>query len=262
MSLRGGVPTSTRCLTKVTLCGVLTHLPSLRSRELIHMGTTDGKHLVYQVEAVKSFGIHRRGQPLFTAGSPGIPLSPFSGCGGANGRKAAFPGTRVLAGNLRSHGTEGPRVLIKRRGLQLPASNRPFVQGTKWHLGPAITTTLSQRWLYGPCFLGHLSVEGKKDHRISRDTGEKPCHSDWSVWASGPALFQQTSRTDSQECSGRAKLVTANSGEEGRPTAGPRSGFCYTRARPVTVFAITTLASTQEHHPAAPCFSAKGEGKE
>lgn len=168
MSLRGGVPTSTRCLTKVTLCGVLTHLPSLMSSELIHMGTTDGKHLVYQVEAVKSFGIHRRGQPLFTAGSPGIPLSPFSGCGGANGRKAAFPGTGVLAGNLRSHGTEGPRVLIKRTGLQLPASNRPFVQGMKWHLGPAITTTLSQRWLYGPCFLGHLSVEGKKDHRISR----------------------------------------------------------------------------------------------
>lgn len=74
----------------------------------------------------------------------------------------------MLAGNLRSHPTEGPWVLIKRTGLQLPASNRPFVQGAQWHLGPAITSTLSQRWLHGPCLLGHLSIEGKKDHRISR----------------------------------------------------------------------------------------------
>lgn len=167
MSLRGGVPTPTRCLTQVTLCGVLTHLPSLMSSELVHTGTTDGNHLVYQVEDVKSFGIHRRGQPLFIAGSPGIPLSPFSGSRGANGRKAAFPGAGVLAGHLRSHRTEGPRVLIKRTGLQLPASNRPFVQGAKRHLGPAITSTLSQRWLHGPCLLGNLSTEGK-DHRISR----------------------------------------------------------------------------------------------
>lgn len=73
----------------------------------------------------------------------------------------------MLAGHLRSHRTEGPRVLIKRTGLQLPASNRPFVQGAKRHLGPAITSTLSQRWLHGPCLLGNLSTEGK-DHRISR----------------------------------------------------------------------------------------------
>lgn len=162
MSLRGGVPTPTRCLTQVTLCGVLTHLPSLMSSELIHTGTTDGNHLVYQVKDVKSFGIHRRGQPVFIAGSPGIPLSPFSDCRGANGRKAEFPGAEVLAGNLRSHRTEGPRGFIKRTGLQLPASTRPFIQGTKWHLGPAITTTLSQRWLHGPCFLGHPLSRGRR----------------------------------------------------------------------------------------------------
>lgn len=119
-----------------------------------------------------------------------------------------------------------------------------------------------------PAFLATLyrGEEGPQDLQdpvrksFLRDTGENPCRLDWSVWASGPDLFQQTSRIDSQDCSGRAKLVTANSGEGSAPTAGTQGGFCYTRAQPVTVFAIT-LAFTPEHHPAVPCFSAKGEGK-
>lgn len=57
-----------------------------------------------------------------------------------------------------------------------------------------------------------------------------------------------TNIKDSQDCSGHAKLITANAGEKNRPTAGTRSGFCYTRTRLVTVFAITDLASVQEEH--------------
>lgn len=57
-----------------------------------------------------------------------------------------------------------------------------------------------------------------------------------------------TNIKDSQDCSGHAKLITANAGEKNRPVSGTRSGFCYTRTRLVTVFAITDLASTQEEH--------------
>lgn len=109
------------------------------------------------------------------------------------------------------------------------------------------------RGVCGPRFLGHLSNE--RDHRTSRaqcrtaSSGQQlkvlPLRSEsLGFWARSFS----TNIKDSQDCSGSAKLITANAGEKNRPTAGTRSGFCYTRTQLVTVFAITDLASVQEEH--------------
>lgn len=161
----------------------------------------------------------------------------------------------MWAGNLKIHRKEGPQALIKRAALQLPENNRPSSteQSGTWvqpspppHprgvcMVPAfLVTSLSKgRRTTGP--------PGPMQKSLLRDMEGEP-------WAPGPDLFQQISRIDSQDCCGRANLVTANAGE---PAAGTPSGFCYTRTQLVAVFAITDLAFIQEEHtthPAAPCF--------
>lgn len=82
---------------------------------------------------------------------------------------------------------------------------------------------------------------------------------DQSAWVSGQIV--STNIKDFWILSPCANLVTANTAEESRPTAGTWNGFCYTKPRVVIVFAITDLARilhSQERAVQWPCLGQPG----
>lgn len=206
----------------------------------------------HQISAARGCGTRTRGLPP-------LPVAPASHHKSSNCREAVFTGGLESWLKGRIHHARGLQALIRDRsapitkqwGLSLGRKEAP--ESSQGQLPrPGGVGTLKQEgtstWPFPPRSPSHsllclqdtaLGVLPGRQWGLGRSSDATQLW-DLSTWVLGQIV--STNIKDFWIFSQCANLVTANTAEQCRPTAGTWKGFCYTKTQVVIVFAITDLA--------------------